>query len=74
MLRNSSCLTHKDGNNSQGMPEQQEGSSELSRNTSTDKTRQQKGTNMDEKFQEIMHMPYNLVSRMVTPNGGILLI
>ena len=29
---------------------------------------------MDGKFQEIMDMPYNLMSRMATPNGRMLLI
>ena len=32
-----------------------------------------KGTNVDGKFQETMHMPYNLMSRMATPNGRMLL-
>ena len=74
MLRNSTSLTQKDGNNSRGIPEQQGDSSELSRNPSTEKPRQQRGTNMDGKFQEIMDMPYNLMSRMATPNGRMPLI
>ena len=49
------------------MSEQQEDSSELSRNPSTGKPRQQRGTSLDLKFQEIMHMLYNLMSRMATP-------
>ena len=47
MLRNSIHLTHKDGNNPRGMPEQPGGSSELSRNQNTGKPWQQRGTNMD---------------------------
>ena len=61
-------FTHKDGNNSRGMPEQQGDSSELSRNPCTDKPWQQSGTNMDGNFQEIMDILYNLMSRMATPN------
>ena len=57
------------------MPELQEDSSEeLSRNPSTGKPRQQRGTTMDGKFQEIMHMPYNMMSNMETPSGRMLLI
>ena len=74
MQRNSICLTQTDGNNSRVMPEQQEDSSELSRDPSTDKARQQGGTNMEGQFQEIMHMLYNLMSRMAAPNGRMLLI
>ena len=51
------------------MPEQQGGSSELSRNQSTDKPKDQRGSSMDGQFQEIMHMPHNLMSKLVTPSG-----
>ena len=39
------------------MPEQQGDSSEVTRNLSTDKPRQQRGKNMDGRFQQIMHTP-----------------
>ena len=54
------------------MPEQQVHSSEPSRILSTDNPKHQTGTNMDWKFQENMYMPYNLISKMVTPNGKML--
>ena len=70
MQRNLICLTHGDGSNSRGMPEQQGDWSELSRNPSTDKPRQQRGTNMDRKLQEIMHMLYILMPELQYQTGG----
>ena len=50
------------------MPEQPGGSSDLSRNQSTGKPRQQRDTNMVLKFHKIMHVPYNLMS--ITENDA----
>ena len=55
------------------MQEQQEDSSELSRSQSTDKPRHQENISMGGKFQETMHMPYNLIFKMVIINGRMLL-
>ena len=46
------------------MQEQQEDSSELSRSQNTEKPRHQENINKDGKFQETMHMPYNLILKM----------
>ena len=48
--------------------------SEPLRNPSTDKPRHPGDICMDGKFQEIMHMAYNLMFRMVITNGEMLLI
>ena len=55
------------------MKEQQGESSELSRSQSTDKPRHQENINMDGKFEETMHMPYNLIFKMAVINGKMLL-
>ena len=46
---------------------------ELSRSQNTDKPSHQENINMDGKFQEIMHMPYNLMFKMAIINGRMLL-
>ena len=56
------------------MPEVQKDLSEPLRNPSADKPRHPRNISMDGKFQEIMHMPYNLMFRMVITNGEMLLI
>ena len=55
------------------MKEQQEGSSEPSKSQNTDMPRYQENINMDGKFQETMHMPYNLKLKMAIINGRMLL-
>ena len=55
------------------MQGQQEDLSDLSRSQSTDKPKHQENTNMDGKFQETMHMPYNLIYKMEIINGRMLL-
>ena len=55
------------------MQEQQGDLSELSRSQNTDKPRHQENIFMDGKFQETMHMPYNLIFKMVIINGRMLL-
>ena len=60
-------------NNKKDMQEQQEGSSEPSKSQNTDKPKHQENINMDGKFQETMHMPYNLIFKMALINGRILL-
>ena len=46
---------------------------EPSRSQNTDKPSHQENINMDGKFQEIMHMPYNLMFKMAIKNGRMLL-
>ena len=55
------------------MQEQQEGSSEPSKSQNTDKPKHPENINMDGKFQETMHMPYNLIFKMAVINERILL-
>ena len=47
--------------------------SELLRNQSRDKLRHPEDISMEGKFQEIMHMSYNLMFRVVITNGEMLL-
>ena len=56
------------------MQEQQEDLSGLSRNQNIDKPKHQGNINTDGKSQEIMHMHYNLIYKMATTNGRMLLI
>ena len=56
------------------MQEQQEDLSGLSRNQNIDKPKHQGNINTDGKSQEIMHMHYNLIYKMATTNGKMLLI
>ena len=55
-------------------PELQRDISELLRNPSTDKLSHPGDIRMDGKFQGIVHMPYNLMFRMVITNGEMLMI
>ena len=55
------------------MQEQQEDSSELSKSQSTDKPWHQQNIHMGGKLQETMHVPYNLIFKMTTINGRMLL-
>ena len=55
------------------MQEQQEDSSELLKSKHIDKPRHQENVTMDGKFEEIMHMHYNLIFKMVIINGRMLL-
>ena len=55
------------------MQEQQEGSSKPSKSQNTDKPKHHENINMDGKFQETMHMPYDLIFKMATINGRMLL-
>ena len=56
------------------MQGQQEALPGLSRSQSTDKPKHQENTNMDEKFQEVMHILYNLIYKMGILNGKMLLL
>ena len=55
-------------------PELQRDLSELLRNPSTDKLSHPGDIRMDGKLQGIVHMPYNLMFRMVITNGEMLMI
>ena len=74
MLRNMTCSTHQDGSFWKYMQEQPEDLSELSRNQNIDKSRHQENINTDGKSQETMHKHYNLIYKMATTNGRMLLI
>ena len=52
----------------------EEDSSELSRSQNIGKPRPQENISMDGKFQEIMHMPYNQIFKVVIIHGRMLLI
>ena len=51
------------------MQEWQEGSSEPSKCQNTNKPQHQENMNIYEKFQETMHLPYNLIFKMAVING-----